>query len=363
MSESLRFFHVAGGFSELSAWPAVLPPEGFVWISGARSAFTRAVAPLQSWLQAQAGASLVDLHVSDLANAQLPSQFDYTSSYDLLVFRRLSGGVAAGAAQSRAASAAMQAARVAVDTSAVGFAVFDRVLLTVHPEDCAVRDFFVARMSQFNGPAIDTRSATRLPASPDDLMLRMVNHMIDGYLDLRRQLTRVFTELQHDLLRPAVHRADWSALLEARLALYGLEDIGEDQRSALQEWMDALDEWPADANTARERELLRVRARDAAEHVQRVLDHVHRLQQGVDSAVQLHFSAVGQRTNAIMRTLTVITAIFLPLNLITGFFGMNFDALPLIHSSRGIWLAIAAMLALAVALTLFFWRRRYLADD
>jgi len=77
-------------------------------------------------------------------------------------------------------------------------------------------------------------------------------------------------------------------------------------------------------------------------------------------AVQMHFSALGHRTNDIMRTLTVLTAIFLPLNLITGFFGMNFDGLPLIHSATGIWVAIGAMLAVGVGLSAFFLRKRYL---
>jgi len=56
----------------------------------------------------------------------------------------------------------------------------------------------------------------------------------------------------------------------------------------------------------------------------------------------------------------VLTAIFLPLNLITGFFGMNFDFLPLIHSADGFWLAFWAMVMLAVVLVTFFWRKRYL---
>jgi Mg2+ and Co2+ transporter CorA len=62
-----------------------------------------------------------------------------------------------------------------------------------------------------------------------------------------------------------------------------------------------------------------------------------------------------------MRTLTVLTAIFLPLNLITGFFGMNFDSLPLIHSSRGVWIATALLVCVALGLGLFFWRKRYLS--
>ena len=82
-----------------------------------------------------------------------------------------------------------------------------------------------------------------------------------------------------------------------------------------------------------------------------------------ETAVQMHFSALGHRTNDIMRTLTVLTAIFLPLNLITGFFGMNFDALPLIHSATGFWLAFGAMLCVALGLVLFFRRKRYLGRN
>ena len=63
-----------------------------------------------------------------------------------------------------------------------------------------------------------------------------------------------------------------------------------------------------------------------------------------------------------MRTLTVLTAIFLPLNLITGVFGMNFDALPLIHSSGGFWLAFGLMGLVVVMLVWWFRRNRYLGD-
>jgi Mg2+ and Co2+ transporter CorA len=74
----------------------------------------------------------------------------------------------------------------------------------------------------------------------------------------------------------------------------------------------------------------------------------------------MHFSDLGQRTNEIMRTLTVLTAVFLPLNLITGIFGMNFDALPLIHNTTGFWIALGLMLTLGGGLGAFFWRKRYL---
>jgi Mg2+ and Co2+ transporter CorA len=77
----------------------------------------------------------------------------------------------------------------------------------------------------------------------------------------------------------------------------------------------------------------------------------------------MHFSALSHRTNDIMRTLTVLTAVFMPMNLITGFFGMNFDGLPLIHSATGVWIAAGMMTVVAVALGGFFWRRRYLGSS
>lgn len=360
--QPLRAFHLQSDqLTELPQLPTHLPAKGFVWVGVSRATFESLLPELQSALQRwsggpSGGGQLVDLHVSDLLNAQLPSTFDYTSWYDLLVFRRLiasqkvdpNGEVARRTIES-------------IDTSPVGFAVFDRVLVTVHPADCQVREYFAQRLAQL-GQGSDLRGASRLPASPPDLMLRMVNHMVDSYLELRRLLTRQLGHLQEQLLNPRSHFNNWRMLLDARNALHSLEDICEDQRSAMQEWLDALEEWPEpnEGGAARDQELLRVRSRDVLEHIERVLSHVRRLETSAEGAVQLHFSALSNRTNAIMRTLTVLTAIFLPLNLITGIFGMNFDALPLIHSATGVWVAFGIMASVALGLGLFFWRKRYL---
>ncbi|MDB5818121.1 MAG: magnesium transporter CorA, partial [Rhizobacter sp.] len=329
-----------------------------------RTEFEPRVAELQSCLQRWTGGQLVDLHVTDLLNPQLPSHFDYTSWYDLMVFRRLAPGANStdlfvGAEDGTVASA--RAAFAAIDTSPVGFAVFDRVLVTVHPADCMVRDFFAARLAQMT--IGEGRSpGVRLPTTPADLMLRMVNYLVDSYLELRRLLTRQFDVLQRELFAPQGNFEGWQVLLESRNAMQQLEDTSEDQRSALQEWIDGMEEWPAPADSAamRERELLRVRSRDVLEHIERVLTHVRRLESSAETAVQMHFSAVGNRTNDIMRTLTVLTAIFLPLNLITGIFGMNFESLPLIHRQAGFWIAAAIMLVVGLGLGVFFWRKRYL---
>ncbi|HEX5374029.1 MAG TPA: magnesium transporter CorA family protein [Aquabacterium sp.] len=372
----MRYFLINDGLTELDGLPETTPVSGFLWVASGRREFEVQVAALQAQLHRLTGGALVDLHISDLLNPQLPSQFDYTSWYDVLVFRRLAPGPGTERLfvddEQGTASSGRQAL-ASIDTSPVGFAVFDRVLLTVHPTDCSVRDFFIQRLGQMSREAPPPTSefhmgprgsSSRMPTSPADLMLRIVNHMVDSYLDLRRLLTRQFGYLQHELLNPHSRFMNWQALLESRNALHLLEDTCEDQRSALQEWIDSLDEWPMpdNATAMRERELLRVRSRDVHEHIERVLTHVRRLESSAESAVQMHFSAQGSRTNQIMRTLTVLTAIFLPLNLITGIFGMNFDALPLIHSSTGVLIAFALMVVVALGLVWLFWRKRYLGD-
>jgi magnesium transporter len=364
----MRIFHLHGDqFTELDELPNTMPAAGFLWVGCARREFEVQTPSLQACLQRWTGSALVDLHVSDLLNNQLPSHFESTSWYDVLVFRRLAAG--AGSAgkfldDQQGTPASARDALAAIDTSPVGFALFDRVLLTVHPTDCMVRDYFAQRLQQ-QGQAGDLRNGARLPPSPADLMLRMVNHMVDSYLELRRLLTRQLAYLQQELFNPASQFDNWRMLLDSRNTLHLLEDTCEDQRAAITEWIDELDEWPEEADLAarRERELLRLRSRDVLEHIERVLSHVRRLENSAETAVQMHFSAQSHRTNNIMRTLTVMTAIFLPLNLVTGFFGMNFEGLPLIHSATGFWAVVGLLVLIGAALSLFFWRKRYLSSS
>lgn len=357
----MRIFHFrSSGIEESSTLPDGLPADGFVWLALERGEFEARVFEVQACLQRLTGGGLVDLHISDLLNRQLRSHYDYTGQYDVLVFRRL--------AQGRTDSDAPVEAPVRrsgppilrrIDTSPVGFALFDRVLLTVHPSDCAVREAYASKLL---GATVASRW---LPTSAPDLMLRLVNHMVDGYLELRRELTRQLDHWQSELLSPRTRFSNWRSLLEARMVLHHLDEICEDQRAALQDWIDALNAWAPDTlpGGARELDLLQVRSRDVLEHIERVVHHVHRLEAGTEAAVQIHFNAQSHRANDIMRTLTVLTAVFLPLNLIAGIFGMNFEFIPFLHVPGAFWWALLSMGVIALALSLFFWRKRYLEHD
>ncbi len=355
-----------------------LPDQGYLWLACSRSEFGQMQVPIQAMLDRLCGLQLMELHVSDLLNQQLPSRYDYTSQYDLLVFRRLAASVASAQPPSDAtleSSAKRRGPPILrqIDTSPVGFVVFDRVLLTVHPQEDATRDSYALRLlaagssqtsSELSAAGPDGRSAGArgVPTSPADLMLRIINHMVDGFLALRRELSRQLDHWQGELLDPKSRFVNWSTLLDARLSLHQLDEVCEDQLSAIEDWIEALKGWPESEGQAsqHERDMLQVRSRDVLEHIERVVSHVHQLGRNAEAAVQIHFNAQSHRTNEIMRTLTALTAIFLPMNFVTGFFGMNFEFLPLIHQQRGLWWAIGVMLMVVLVLVLVFWRKRYL---
>lgn len=369
----MRVFHILpGSVRESDTLPAQAPPTGFVWIACGRREFELEQAALQATLHQITGLQLVDLHVSDLLNNHLPSHFDYTSQYDVLVFRRLAAGQSEtdltrpGQVLTQHLKRGGPPVLRRIDTSPVGFALFDRVLLTVHPAGCSVLDQYAARLLAA-ASAASRAAGMHLPSGPADLMLRIVNQMVDGYLDLRRELTRQLDHWQAELLHPKTRFSNWSSLLDARISLHQLDEICEDQRAAIQDWIEALEGWESNDDGGdhfgghRGLELLKVRSRDVLEHIERVVHHVRRLEQNAETAVQMHFSAQSNRANDTMRTLTALTAIFLPLNLIAGIFGMNFEFIPLLHHSTGFWWAMGTMTLIAVVLSVLFWRKRYIA--
>ena len=351
--------------SESGVMPQHMPELGYVWLSFSRREFEVMQPEIHALLQNLCGVQLIDLHVADLLNNQLPSHYDYTNEYDLLVFRRLARGrtetdvANPGQILHRASSKGGPPILRRIDTSPIGFLVLDRLVISVHPADCTVRDAFASRL--LHGGA--SHAAGRVPANPADLMLRMIGVMVDGYLDLRRELTRQLDHWQSELINPRTRFNNWSALLDSRLTLHYLDEVCEDQRAAVQDWIDALDAWHEDAAlSAKELEMLRVRSRDVLEHIERVVHHVGRLEQSAEAAVQMHFNVQSNRNNDVMKTLTALTAIFLPLNLITGFFGMNFEHFPFLKSDIGLALTEGFMVLLTLGLVAYFWLNSYLGS-
>lgn len=97
--------------------------------------------------------------------------------------------------------------------------------------------------------------------------------------------------------------------------------------------------------------------RDVYDHLLRVYDHLEGVREGLGAARDAYLAAVNNRLSEVMRVLTVIATIMMPLSLIAGIFGMNFETIPGLGSPAGFWLAMVGMILIAAGM-LYFFRRR-----
>jgi magnesium/cobalt transport protein CorA len=298
-----------------------LPADGYLWLILAYEE-TEALA---AEVQRLTGVRIYDDHVDDVRNLAHPSSFDSTEAYELVVFRGLKPG---GKVEK-------------IETRPLFLFNFERALVTVGPADS--RSVAQVKARYVGAPG-------KCPQNPDELMHRLLSAMVDSYLDFRHKLTERLDGWQRALLDPRKPFRDWYRLLEQRTELRRLMHLCEEQLDAITEWRDDR------LGTMSER--LHVRFADLIEHIERVKDHARQTEQQAESAVQLYFAATTTRTGEIIRLLTLITAIFMPLNLITGIYGMNFDFIPGLHSRAGFWISLGVMVSVVVSLVSFFrWRR------
>jgi len=344
--------------TELAEAPVSLPADGYLWLDALHEEVTAEPENLRDAVQRVAGVRLDDLHLQDATNLQHPSFFDSTSSYDMLVFRKLATGEFKPLDERPASRADERRVLQEIVTRPITFFLMDKLLVTVRSGGS--RTIELARQRLLDPrPRGETQNTdkSRLPRSPGELMLRLLNGLVDRYLELREPLSDRLDRWQRDLLDPRRPFSNWSAMLEARIELRKLENLSEGQYDALNELRDTyLEDTPEDSIN----DAYLVRLNDVLEHIQRVQHHARRLEASAESAVQLHFSANTHQTNEIMRKLTAIAAIFAPLTLITGVFGMNFDRMPLLRELDGFWWTVAGMGAIAFIMMLYFWTRRIL---
>jgi magnesium transporter len=71
----------------------------------------------------------------------------------------------------------------------------------------------------------------------------------------------------------------------------------------------------------------------------------------------------GQRMNEIMKVLTIVSSIFIPLTFIVGVYGMNFKYMPELEYTYGYYTVVGLMFALAIGLLIFFIKRGWLKRD
>lgn len=99
---------------------------------------------------------------------------------------------------------------------------------------------------------------------------------------------------------------------------------------------------------------------DLYDHVMSVLDYADAGRERLTSVLEMHLAIATHKMNDVMKVLTIVATIFIPLSWVAGIYGMNFDYMPELHWFFGYPLAIITMLTLALGMIGWFRYRRWL---
>jgi magnesium/cobalt transport protein CorA len=300
-----------------------MPDEGVLWVDVLRSRQPN----WECTVEPVFGVALEPQHVTDSMSSSHPSFFDGTSDYDMLIFEGLGP----------------RDEPLPLETRSASFFIFPRALVTVHAEDGLSFSIVKQRIAE---------GRLKTVASPLHLAQIILDTMVDRFLKIRDPLDQRFTAMQDELLDAKSMDTDWHELLIGRREARKLEALSESQAEALDAWRrNTTLEWSQHDD---------VRFRDLTEHVNRVLTHASGQERDLEAAVQLHFAAMSHRTNRVVQTLTVLSAIFFPMTLITGIYGMNFENMPELHTESGYYVVLGVIAAIGGGLLWYFKRRRLL---
>jgi magnesium transporter len=99
---------------------------------------------------------------------------------------------------------------------------------------------------------------------------------------------------------------------------------------------------------------VRIYLRDCYDHAVQVLDMVETYREVASSLMDVYLSSVGNKMNEIMKFLTVMSSIFIPLTFIAGVYGMNFEHMPELKIPWAYFVCLGVMLGVLITLLLFF---------
>jgi magnesium transporter len=99
---------------------------------------------------------------------------------------------------------------------------------------------------------------------------------------------------------------------------------------------------------------------DLYDHTIQLIDAIETYRDIIAGMLELYLSSASNRMTSVMKVLTVITTIFMPLSFIAGVYGMNFDYMPELKSPLGYPITLATMVLIAGGMLWFFHRKQWL---
>ena len=93
------------------------------------------------------------------------------------------------------------------------------------------------------------------------------------------------------------------------------------------------------------------------------MEEIDGRKQILEGLTNLYYAVQGQRMNEIMKVLTIVSAIFIPLTFIVGIYGMNFENIPELKYQNGYYFIMAFILILGISLLIYFIKRGWLNKE
>ena len=188
----------------------------------------------------------------------------------------------------------------------------------------------------------------------DYLMYALLDSIVDGFFPVLETYGEQIEELEDEVVASPT-----------RKTLERIHDLKRELltlRRAIWPQRDAINSLIRDGSDLISQEV-RIYLRDCYDHTIQVLDMVETYRELTSSLMDVYLSSVSNKMNEVMKLLTVISSIFIPLTFIAGVYGMNFDPevspfnMPELKWRFGYFLCLGLMAFVAAFLVFFFWRR------
>jgi len=230
-------------------------------------------------------------------------------------------------------------------TPQVCFILGERYLLTFQERYFGFFDAVRGRLQAGLGPM------RRL--GPDYLAYALVDAMIDRYYPVAQSLSDQLEELE-DVVVEHPHPEVLARIHLLRRKLVVLRRVGWPQREAISAMLRESSPFFADDH--------KLYLRDTHDHIAQIMELIDSAREMASDLAEAYLSNVSHRTNEIMKVLTLMASIFIPLTFVAGIYGMNFENMPELGSRAGYYIVLVVMVTIAVVMVVFFRRRGWIGN-
>jgi magnesium transporter len=220
----------------------------------------------------------------------------------------------------------------------VDFFLGKNYVVSYHAEPRASRSILAQR--------IEKDAKIVLGHGPDMVLHQILDLMVDRYNLVVDEMEERVEQIECDTLENPTNET-LRSILELKRLLQELFRVIRHQRDVMSSL--CREGHPIISKKAR------TFYRDVYDHVVRVHDTVEGLRDAVSGARDAYLSIMSNRMNTVMKGLSLVATILLPLTFVTGLYGMNFEWMPMLHHPQGFWFICTVMIALGCAM--FAWFR------